>query len=484
MRGHRGAKAVARSRLEQLGLLVTIEGNIIPTPCSRNERSRPSMAFSLFHKPPHGKDKPAEARPKPELTPQHDARSPSARAPAASARELADSAKARARAGPKQPVPQTAEERDRDITLTGPPSFMDWTQQGAAPSIQVAEANPGLCAVLENAALLFASGQPQQARQLLEQGVTSDEDARLSPLAWLALFDLLQRAGDRPAFDQLALQYVVAFEGSAPGWEERGAKERNAKERGGKPEAEKRPASSGGYFALTGKLSDANAAQINNMLAAAQKQQQVRLDLGSLTGADDVGTRLLADALAKLRKQQCALALQHPEKIRQALEHACGKGREAGEGYWGLLLELLQWQNDRAVFEDRAVDFAVAFELSPPSWEPPRNAATAPPPVAEPDPLPVITEAQDALVWQGTMLGPNDQQLGKFAAFRDSHNAIPIDMTAVERIDFVCAGALLNAIGRAESQRKTVQIAGATPIIRALLLLIGISPRHFVKKAQ
>jgi len=27
-----------------------------------------------------------------------------------------------------------------------------------------------------------------------------------------------------------------------------------------------------------------------------------------------------------------------------------------------------------------------------------------------------------------------------------------------------------------------VQIFGATPIVRALLLLIGISPRHFVKK--
>jgi ABC-type transporter Mla MlaB component len=438
------------------------------------------MAFSLFHKPPAGKDKASDARPKPELTPQHDARRPAAPA-TVSARELADSAKARARAAPKQPVPQTAEERDRDITLTGPPSFVDWTQ-GSAPSIQVAEANPGLCAVLENAALLFASGQPQQARQLLEQGVASDEDARLSPLAWLALFDLLQRSGDRASFDQLALQYVVAFERSAPGWEERGAKERSAKERGTKPEAEKRSAS-GGYFALTGKLSEANAAQINNMLAAAQKQQQIRLDLGSLTGADDLGTRLLADALGKLRKQQCVLALQHPEKIRQALEHACCKGREAGEGYWTLLLELLQWQNERVVFEDRAVDFAVAFELSPPSWEPPRKAA-APPPVAEADPLPVISEIQDALVWQGTMLGPNDQQLAKFAEFRDGHNIIPIDMTAVERIDFVCAGALLNAIGRAEGQRKTVQIAGATPIIRALLLLIGISPRHFVKKAQ
>jgi anti-anti-sigma regulatory factor len=56
-------------------------------------------------------------------------------------------------------------------------------------------------------------------------------------------------------------------------------------------------------------------------------------------------------------------------------------------------------------------------------------------------------------------------------------------MTDVERIDFVCAGALLNTITRIEAQGKAVQIVGATPIVRALLLLIGISPRHFVKKS-
>ena len=31
--------------------------------------------------------------------------------------------------------------------------------------------------------------------------------------------------------------------------------------------------------------------------------------------------------------------------------------------------------------------------------------------------------------------------------------------------------------------KQPVQIVGASPIIRALLLLIGISPRHFVRKA-
>jgi len=426
------------------------------------------MAFSLFNKPP-GKDKPGH-RPKgrPELTPQHDARTPNTRGP--SAREVADSAKARGRMlGKPQGRSDAPDARERDITLTGPPSLIDWTP-GGAPSIQVAEANPGLCAVLENAALLFASGQAPQARQLLEQGVANDEETRLSPLAWLALFDLVQRAGDRAAFDQLSLQYVVAFERSAPAWEERGAK----------PGAAARP-SSGGYFALTGKLSAANSPQIKSMLALAKKQPNVRLDLASLSGADEPGARLLADALAQLRRQRYALALQHPEKFRQALDQAVKQGRDAGEGYWMLLLELLQWQNDFKMFEDRAVDFAVAFELSPPSWEPPANGSV---PAATAEPLPVIDALPDVLVWQGNMIGPTDPQLAKLAEFREGRNVLPIEMSAVERVDFVCAGALLNAIGRAESQRKTVQISGATPIIRALLLLIGISPRHFVKKVQ
>src|SRR5438067_1774797 len=85
-------------------------------------------------------------------------------------------------------------------------------------------------------------------------------------------------------------------ERSAPAWEERTQQS---------PAGAK--ASPGGYFALSAKLSAANATQIEHMLAASQKQSKVRLDLGSLTGADDVGAKLLASALAKLRKRQYAL---------------------------------------------------------------------------------------------------------------------------------------------------------------------------------
>ncbi|HEX8011255.1 MAG TPA: STAS domain-containing protein [Casimicrobiaceae bacterium] len=425
------------------------------------------MAFPLFPKSPgKDKDKAGAARAKPEVSPRHDPRASPARGPV-SAREVAASVKGRAPAPGAKRSPAGAD--PREITVTGPSSLIDLAS-GTQPGFEVAEANPGLCAVLENAALLYANAQAEQARQVLEHGIAEDSDARLSPLAWLALFDLLQRGNDRPAFDQLALRYVVAFERSAPAWEERGPQ----------PRSGARPAV-GGYFALNGKLSAANAAQIENMLAAAERQSQVRLDLGSLTGADDAGARLFAGALARLRKRQYALVLQHPEKIRRALEAAVKQGRDAGEGYWILLLELLQWQNDRATFEDRAVDFAVAFELSPPSWEPPPASTAAAAAPASPS---AATERAEALALQGTMTGSSDLQLARFAEFKEGRSVVPIDMSAVERIDFVCAGALLNAISRAESQRKTVQIAGASPIIRALLLLIGVSPRHFVKAAQ
>jgi ABC-type transporter Mla MlaB component len=141
----------------------------------------------------------------------------------------------------------------------------------------------------------------------------------------------------------------------------------------------------------------------------------------------------------------------------------------------------LQWQNDRKTFEDRAVDFAVAFELSPPSWEPPPSPSEISTTAGTPA---TAAATPEMLCWQGTMTGSTDPQLAKFAEFRENRSTVAIDMSAVDRIDFVCSGALLNAIIRTEGQRKTVQIAGASPIIRALLLLIGISPRHFIKKPQ
>jgi anti-anti-sigma regulatory factor len=354
-----------------------------------------------------------------------------------------------------------------DITVSGA-SLVQWAPAQAA--FEVAQTNPGLCAVLENAALRFASGQAQAARELLESGIENDNDTKLSLLAWLALFDLLQRDGDKAAFDALSLKYVVEFERSAPAWIPR------ANTQAG-------PRLVGGYAAVTGRLTAASEKQLESLRRAiGRKADATRLDLLSLQSFDDVGARMLADCLSEARRGKVALQVQQGAKLQQAIAEGLKKGREAGEGTWLLALELLQWANDRAAFEDRAVDFAVTFELSPPSWEPPAAAAQeAPTNGAAAD---AVADDPDVTKWSGVLCGSLTPQLGQFADSAHGRAMVVVDMSEVERIDFVCAGAFLNHITRIEAQRKAVQIVGVTPIIRALLLLLGVSPRHFVKKAE
>ena len=276
-----------------------------------------------------------------------------------------------------------------------------------AGSFEVAQANPGLCAVLENAALRFANGQVVDARRQLEEGIESDVDTKLSVLAWLALFDLLQRQGDRAAFDKLALQYVMQFERSAPAWE-------------GDTSAAS-PRVVGGSVILTGKVTAAAATQIEGIRRAVSRQTHgARIDLTSVTDFDDTGARLLANALAEARRAGLGLQLLQGPKLDAALETALKGGRVAGQGAWLLSLELLQWTNDRSAFEDRAIEFAMAFELSPPSWEPSLSVAVP----AKPE-EPTDADLEDGfeaetLKWSGVMTGSlarSIEQARRFHAF-------------------------------------------------------------------
>jgi ABC-type transporter Mla MlaB component len=417
--------------------------------------------MALFSKPPAKKPE----APKPNAKPAPAGAG--SRAPV-SARDVA--VQAQGRRGSDRPRSEPA----GDFSMTGA-SLIEWSPVRSA-SIEVAQANPGLCAVLENAALLYGSGQAQPARDLLEKGVQEDPDAKTSPLAWLALFDLLQRVNDRAAFDQHALQYVMQFERSPPPWEQRTMAPVSAPK-----------ATPGGYVLLTGKLTGATAPQLETARRAIDKHPtNARLDFSSMAGFDDEGAKLLAEVLAHARKHRCALSLQRTEKVRAALDILLRRGREAGEGPWLLALELLQFDQKQEPFDERAIEYAIAFEQSPPSWEPP--------PVPDGDAPPVDVAAsvaddaaapnRELVVWSGVLTGSATQHIARITEHAYHHPVVPIDMTDVERIDFVCAGALLNAITRVEAQRKAVQIVGASPIIRALLLLIGISPRHFLKKPQ
>jgi len=137
---------------------------------------------------------------------------------------------------------------------------------------------------------------------------------------------------------------------------------------------------------------------------------------------------------------------------------------------------LLQWQNKPSEFDERALDYAITFEVSPPAWEPLAGKQ-------EQAAKEVIPARSEAHVLKGVMLGPADLQISALYDFAEPRKVVQLDMSQVERLDFVCAGALQNALSNFDSKDKEVQILGATPIIQSLLLLIGIKPEYFRHKS-
>lgn len=372
------------------------------------------------------------------------------------------------------PKPRGSAPRDADSSKDAGAAADNLTREGKstiwkplAQDIEVTESQPGLCPALENAALLFANGQADAARKLLGESVLREADTKRSSLAWAALFDMLHRAGDRQAYEDFSLKYVVVFERSAPVWDER----REAKST--KPQ---RPVGRG-FVAFTGRLSLDDANQLPALKKVAETQPQAQLDVTGLHAADDEAARAFAELLRALRRKAYALQWIGLDQLHKLIAESVTVGQREHEGHWALLLEVWQWLNDPNAFEECAINFAVTFEVSPPSWEPLSKAQLKA--VEEQKPAPAAEVAEDHYVCLGSMLGPADAQVAGLFDYIERHKVLTIDMSGVDRMDFVCAGALFNAVTHTHAQGKPLRVLGVSPIIQALLMLIGINAACF-----
>ncbi len=72
---------------------------------------------------------------------------------------------------------------------------------------------------IEEAAILFGSGQTVAARELLSAAITRPAPKSDEHLAWRMLLELHEFKGDQAAFEQHALSYAERFETSPPPWQ-------------------------------------------------------------------------------------------------------------------------------------------------------------------------------------------------------------------------------------------------------------------------
>jgi anti-anti-sigma regulatory factor len=347
----------------------------------------------------------------------------------------------------KQSTPATAQRGARE-----PDSIM---------SIEVTTASGEVAPVIEETAILFANGQTDQALAKLTRAVREEELGASGLQCWLMLFDLYQHLGRRDDFESLALEFVVKFERSAPAWREGGVETRAnpALLTGGT-----------GYCAFGGAVS-ANTPEFDKLRNLAQKQHMIRVELGKIEAIDAAGAERLREALAGLRSSGKEIMLTGEAHLLELLEGACRAGdAKTDRAHWALLFEVYKWFGLQERFEETAVNYAVTFEVSPPSWEPRPVAAAKPRETGgASDPY------NQALAFSGDVTGAGETLVKEFQEWAAANGMLAIDMSKVRRVDFVSAGVMLNALSQLRQAGTTIQIRGANEMVAALFEVMGIS---------
>lgn len=370
---------------------------------------------------------------------------------------------------PAPPRPAAAPEERRPAAESPPPtelSGLDFSASDhgrglaqAAGQLEVQEGGSGIGAAFEEAAVLYANGNEGDALALLEAAVPSEGGA-VGEGAWLMLLDLYRLGGHQRRFESRVLDYATRFERSPPSWEDLS------------PAAGKAKTSLAPLINLNGQLSAAAGKQFGQIAAIARRNGGVRIDVSKVRGVDDAGCGVWRRLLAELAAERIGVTLLNVQSLADVLSQRVEAGRAEARDTWLMLLELLQYAGDQARFEDRAVDYAVTFEESPPSWE---NRAGLPPPAEAPA---VAAQSApndpDGFVFEGELTGAGNETLKRLAAFASDRRQVRVDCTRLRRIDFVCAGTLFNILVTLQAQGKLVSLVNVNAMVAGLLRVMSV----------
>jgi len=302
---------------------------------------------------------------------------------------------------------------------------------------------------LDEAAILYASDKSDAAEKLLKSTLAA-HDAR----TWHMLFDLYRLQARERDFEKLGLDYALQFETSPPVW--KGVKAKRA--------AVEAQASS---LSLP-TLLDANACtNLRTELAQAPHNATIRMDFSRIEMVDEAGAGQCAEILANSQKIKHKFEVSGVDRLIQLLQDL-NRATHTRSAHWLLLLELYQLLGRKEEFEDLAVNYAVHFEVSPPSWIETAKAQV----VQVPEPTPAASG--NALVVSGEISSKNEAVFELMKAYAADHTDIVLDMAQVIRVDYASVGSLIGLLMQWLGEGKTITVREHHTFIQELFRIMSI----------
>ena len=359
----------------------------------------------------------------------------------------------------EQPIPTSLPAGKGPAAELADLSVEEW--QGNANAIEIHGEGSG--SAIDEAAILFANGLIEPAEAGLRTAIHSDSLGDSAQRAWLMLFELFQQRGDKAAFDNLTIEYVLRFESSPPAWidyKDDDGSALSGKTAGGAP------------IVRLPEIVDANVVKVLEQLKNYSAQHQsLTLDTSSVREIDLVGAELLLRVINAFRRASHELLVLGADQLITPLRAAVEPGRrDQSDAAWMLLLEvfrLLQRQHD---FEETGIQYCITYEVSPPSWEPPPPSLKTR--AATPADRPV--ESDDDLHWRGLVRGNGEPQFGRLLTAAKAEKRLSVDCTYLKRIEFATATSLLSQLTKLRQGGVTVEFRNVNTLVAALFSLLGV----------
>ncbi len=342
---------------------------------------------------------------------------------------------------------------------------------------------------MEEAAILFANNEDEAAEAALLACISEVGPRQTHEPSWLTLFDFYRAVGNQSKFEELSLSFVTRFNRSAPQWFSMpdllglNDKQRSAA-------AAEKPYD----WRCPGVLSVQSLTTMQVVLS--KLPQPWRLDWSGLKKIEDAAVPALQKIASEWVAQPLQLHFSGVAHLQQILAMGTqDAGKDSPQERWQLRLlmtRLMQLDED---FESLALDFCIAFEVSPPAWERTQNHFKS---LDEEDAdgdvqightvfdsmlmddaaaaasvnAPVVMAGVEL---SGQIHGDTTALLETLNQRRQGQSVLVLDCSLLMRIDFTAAGNLLNWVIEQKSQGVKVQFSQAHRLVAALFDALGLS---------
>lgn len=320
--------------------------------------------------------------------------------------------------------------------------------------------------VIEEAAILFANGQPEAAEVALRVGTQADDLGSDRPVVYRMLLEIINQRGDRAAFTDCAVEFASRCRDTPPAWFDYSR------------EGEVRPAATAPAVTLPAVLDAGIVKALEQLKSLTARHAVLVLDLSATRQVDLVGAQLLLRVVNAFKRASHELTFVGIDKLEDALRAAISPGRrDASDALWMLLFEVLRMRERPQAFEELGIQYCITFEVSPPSWEPaPRNlSGRATAGAAGPG---------GGIEWRGALDTDADRVFAKLVERARLARRLTVDCRQLRRIAFGAASALLAHLGNLRDEGISIEFHDVNPVVGALFDLLGISevagvkPRH------